>query len=145
MQSVQRSALVSYHAAEMFALVDDIESYPQFLPWCGATHVLSRDADEVRATIEIAKSGIRKSFTTANRLQPNEMIEIQLLDGPFRHLEGFWRFDSLGDEACKVSLNLEFEFSSRMLGMMVGPVFSQIANSLVDAFCARASDVYGRR
>ena len=145
MQSVRRSALVSYHAAEMFALVNDIESYPQFLPWCGATQVLSRDVDEVRATIEIVKSGIHKSFTTSNRLQPNQMIEIRLLDGPFRHLEGCWRFESLNDNACKISLNLEFEFSSKMLGLMIGPVFSQITNSLVDAFCARASDVYGRR
>lgn len=127
----------------MFALVDDIDAYPQFLPWCRSARVLARDSDEVRATLELAKGALNKSFTTVNRLQPDKMIEMRLVEGPFRHLEGFWRFDALRDDACRVSLDLDFEFSSRMLGMVAGPVFTQIANTLVDAFCQRAEQVYG--
>ncbi|HXH04080.1 MAG TPA: type II toxin-antitoxin system RatA family toxin [Candidatus Competibacteraceae bacterium] len=145
MATVSKSALVPYQAAEMYRLVNDIESYPRFLPWCRATRVLSRDEDEIRASIEIYKGGINRWFTTRNRLQPDKMIEIRLLDGPFRRLEGYWHFQALGESACKVSLNLEFEFSNPVLRMAVGPVFSQITNTLVDAFCKRAVDVYGRR
>jgi len=141
--TIQRTALVPYSADQMFALVDDIEAYPDFLPWCRSATVLSRDADEVRATIEIAKGSVRRSFTTLNRLQPGKMIEMRLIEGPFRHLQGFWRFEELEEGACKVSLDLEFEFSSRMVAMVVGPVFNQVANSLVDAFCKRAEQVYG--
>ena len=143
MPLVKKTALVGYSASEMYALVDDIESYPQFLPWCRSTQVLSRAQDEVRATIEVAKGRLRKSFTTCNRLHPTKMIEIRLLDGPFRRLDGFWRFEALDEQACKVSLDLEFDFSSRVLQMTVGPIFSQIANTMVDAFCKRAKDLYG--
>lgn len=145
MTTINKSALVPYSSAQMFDLVDNIEAYPEFLPWCRSTRVISRDEDLVRATIELSKGGVDKAFTTANRNQKNKMIEIRLVDGPFKRLDGFWRFDPLGDEGCKISLDLEFEFSSRMLGMVVGPVFSQIANSLVDAFQKRAKDVYGPR
>lgn len=145
MATVARNALVPYRAAEMFRLVNDIESYPQFLPWCRTTRVLSRDEDEVRASIEIARGPVEKWFTTRNRLQQDKMIEIRLLDGPFRRLEGYWHFQDLGEDACKVTLNLEFEFSNPILRLAIGPVFSQIANSLVDSFCRRATDVYGRR
>jgi len=129
----------------MFVLVDGIEAYPEFLPWCCGTKVLSRTDDEVKATIELSKGGVEKAFTTCNRNQKNKMIEIRLVDGPFRQLEGFWRFDALGEEGCKVSFDLEFEFASRMLGLVVGPVFSQIADSLVDSFHKRAVEVYGKR
>lgn len=145
MTTINRSALVPFSPAEMFALVDDIESYPQFLPWCRRAEVLARDADEVRATIELSKGGVEKAFTTCNRNQKNKMIEIRLVDGPFKRLEGFWRFDALGDAGCRIALDLDFEFSSRVLGMVVGPVFNQIANSLVDAFHKRAHEVYGQR
>lgn len=141
---VKKSALVLYSAENMFDLVNDIESYPYFLPWCRSTRVLSRNMDEVRASIEMVKGGIHRSFTTCNRLQKNKMIEIRLLDGPFHHLEGFWRFQSLREDACKVSLDMEFEFSNKVLRVMIGPVFNQIANSLVDAFCKRAVEVYGK-
>ena len=143
MTVINKSALVPYSPAQMFALVDDIESYPAFLPWCKRAQVLSRTEDEVRATIELSKGGVEKAFTTCNRNQKNKMIEMRLVEGPFKRLEGFWRFDPLGDDGCKVSLDLEFEFASRMLGMVVGPVFSQVANSLVDSFQQRAVDVYG--
>ena len=144
MTEINRHALVPYTAAQMFALVDDIETYPEFLPWCTRTHVISRDQDEVRATIALSKSGVSKEFTTCNRIQQNKMIEIHLLEGPFKHLQGFWRFDPLGDEGCKISLDMEFEFASKMMSMVLGPVFSQIASSLVEAFEKRAVDVYGR-
>lgn len=145
MPTVHKSALVPYSPAEMYALVNAIEAYPDFLPWCRSTTVLSRDEDEIRATIDLAKGGVSKSFTTCNRLAPNKMIEIRLVEGPFKHLEGFWRFQALGEAGCKVSLDMDFEFAGRLLQMVVGPVFSQIANSLVDAFCRRAVEIYGRR
>jgi ribosome-associated toxin RatA of RatAB toxin-antitoxin module len=144
MPNIHKSALVPYSTAQMFALVDDIDSYAQFLPWCRASQVLSRSEDEVRATLEIAHGSLRKSFTTCNRTQRDKMIEMRLEEGPFRHLEGFWRFDVLGEQASKVSLDLDFEFSSKLVGLAMGPVFSQIANSLVDAFTKRAVQVYGK-
>ena len=145
MTAINRHALVPYTAAQMYALVDDIEAYPQFLPWCKATRILSRDQDEVRATIALSKSGISKEFTTCNRNQPGKMIEISLLEGPFKHLHGFWRFDPLGEDGCKISLDMEFEFASKIMSLTLGPVFSQIASSLVEAFEKRAVEVYGRR
>ncbi len=145
MATVKKSALVLYSAAEMYALVGDIEAYPQFLPWCRSTQILSRGEDEVRATIEMVKGGVHKSFTTSNRMQKNKMIDIRLLEGPFKRLEGYWRFEPLRASASKVSLDMEFEFSSHLLRVAVEPVFKQIANSLVDAFCKRAVNLYGRR
>lgn len=145
MTTVNRSALVPYSAREMYTLVDDIESYPDFLPWCTSSRVLHRDDDEVRAVIELARGGMRKSFTTCNRLQKNKMIEIRLVEGPFRHLEGFWRFDTLSEQACRVSLDMDFEFSSKVIGLLLGPVFNQITSTLVDAFRTRAVAVYSKR
>lgn len=145
MESVDRSALVPYTPGEMFALVSDIESYPQFLPWCQGTRILSRDIDEVRASIEFAVGGVTRSFTTRNRYQTNKMIEMHLVDGPFSQLDGFWRFDPLGKEGSKIALFLEYGFSSRVLGLMVGPIFGQIANTLVDSFQQRAVQIYGAR
>ncbi len=145
MTAINRSALVPYSVAEMYALVDDIDSYQAFLPWCKSSRVLSRGDDEVRGCLELSKGGINKTFTTCNRMQINKMIEMRLEEGPFHHLEGFWRFDVLDEVSCKVSLMMEFEFSNKFLGLTVGPVFSQIANSLVDAFCQRAVEVYGKR
>lgn len=143
MPIVKKSALVPFAPAQIFALVDNVEAYPDFLPWCKSTQVISRNADELTATIEISKGGVGKSFTTSNRNQQDKMIEIRLVEGPFKRLQGFWRFDPLGNAGCKVSLDLEFEFSNRVLEMVVGPVFNQIANSLVDSFLKRAAEVYG--
>ncbi len=145
MPIINRSALVPYSPAEMYSLVNDVDAYPQFLPWCKTSRVLSRDEDEVRATLELARGGFEKSFTTCNRLQKNKMIEMRLVEGPFRHLDGFWRFESLGEQACKVSLDLDFEFANKLVGLAMGPIFNQIANTLVDSFCKRAVDVYGQR
>ena len=145
MPVINRSALVPYTPAEMFSLVNDIESYSQFLPWCKSSRVLSRNDDEVRASLELARGGFEKAFTTCNRLQKNKMIEMRLVEGPFRHLDGFWRFEPLGEHACKVSLDMDFEFSNKLVGLAMGPIFNQIANTLVDSFCKRAIDVYGSR
>jgi ribosome-associated toxin RatA of RatAB toxin-antitoxin module len=143
--SIQKTALVPYTPAEMFALVSDIEAYPKFLPWCSGAHVRLRSEDDVEATIDISKAGVEKSFTTHNRHQVDKMIEMRLVEGPFQRLDGYWRFDPLGDAACKVSLDLQFEFASHMLDMVVGPIFSQIANTLVDSFHKRAIRIYGKR
>jgi ribosome-associated toxin RatA of RatAB toxin-antitoxin module len=145
LDSINRSALVPYTPQEMFRLVSDIESYPEFLPWCHAASILQQDVDEVRARIEFSVSGITKSFATRNRHQVNKMIEMHLVSGPFSRLSGCWRFDPLGDAGSKIALYLEYDFSNRMLGMVVGPVFNQIANSLVDAFHKRAVEIYGER
>ncbi len=143
MPIVKRSALVPYSAEVMYGLVNDIESYPQFLPWCSAAAVFNRNEDEVWARIQISKGALQKSFTTINRLQRNKMIEIRLQEGPFRRLEGFWQFDALRDDASKVSLDLSFEFAGPVMSQLVGPIFSQIANSLVASFCKRADQVHG--
>lgn len=145
MTIIKRSAVVFYSPAEMFDLVDRVEDYPAFLPWCKSSDVFSRTDDEVKATLVLAKGNLEKSFTTWNRLQKNKMIEIRLLNGPFQHLEGFWRFDPIVEGGCEVVLDLEFEFSSKLIGMLFGSVFNQVANSLVDAFCKRAEQVYGNK
>jgi len=143
---ISRNALVPYSVDEMYALVDNIEAYAEFLPWCRSTEVYSRDENEVQASIEIARGALNKSFTTLNRLQKNKMIEMRLVKGPFKQLQGYWRFDALKvNSASKISLDLEFEFESKLIALAVGPVFNQIANSMVDAFSKRAIEVYGER
>ena len=135
-----------YSPAEMYALVNDITAYPEFLPWCRSSQIISATEDSIDASVEIAKGSLNKSFATRNLLQKNKMIEMKLLEGPFKHLEGYWRFSPLKDpSACKITLDLEFEFSSKLVALAVGPVFSKIANTMVDSFCKRAIDVYGER
>jgi ribosome-associated toxin RatA of RatAB toxin-antitoxin module len=129
----------------MFRLVDDVDAYSEFLPWCDRSEVLSRSDDTVEATLELHKGAISKTFTTRNTLRENEAIELELLGGPFRHLSGGWTFQSLGDAGSKVTLELEFEFESRMVDMMFGAFFEEICNSLVDAFTVRAAAVLGER
>jgi len=143
MPVVHQSLTVPHSVSEMYQLVDKVEDYAQFLPWCTESKVLSRDEDEVRATLVLEASGFQKAFTTCNRLQKDKMIEIRLVDGPFHQLEGFWRFDSLEENKSVVTLDLEFEFSSKLLALAFGPFFHQVANSLVDAFSKRAAVLYG--
>ncbi len=146
MSHIQRSALVLYSAAEMYHLVNDIADYPNFLPWCRSSEVISESETEMIATVEIAKGVLNKSFTTRNQLQKDRRIDLELVDGPFKQLSGFWQFEPLKTEnACKVSLDLEFEFDNAMMSIAAKPIFTQIANSLVDAFCKRAVEVYGER
>ncbi len=141
MASVAKSVLVRHSAESMFALVADIESYPDFLPWCGGTRILSRDGDAVTAAIDIRFHGIGQSFTTINRQVPFERIDMQLVEGPFSRLEGGWRFTPLGDDGCKVELALDYDFNNFLLGKLVGPVFHQIAASMVDSFVMRADAI----
>ena len=142
MPNVNKSALVPFSAEQMYKLVEDVNSYHKFLPWCSASEEIKRENNVIVGSVTIAKGGVNKKFTTRNLLQKNKMIEISLVEGPFKHLHGFWRFDALKEDACKVSLDLEYEFSSKLLGMVVGPVFNQIANAMVDSFVEEAKSVY---
>lgn len=142
MPIINHSLAVPHSVSEMYQLVNCVEDYAKFLPWCKESSVLTRTEDEVRATLVLTGGGFQKSFTTCNRLQKDKMIEIRLLNGPFHQLEGFWRFDSL-DKGCRVTLDLEFEFSSKLIALAFGPVFNQVANTLVEAFRKRADEVYG--
>lgn len=142
MPSIKKAKVVPYSQQQMYALVNDVAKYHEFVPWCVESTVLDQNEDEIRATLGFASKGLSKSFTTLNRLQPHKMIEIRLVDGPFRHLEGFWQFDALEAGKSRVSLDLEFEFSAKLVSMMFGPVFNQVASTLVDAFCNRAMEVY---
>ena len=143
MTDIHKSALVVYSSEQMYDLVNDIESYADFLPWCRSSRVLREEDNVIEASLEIAHGALHKSFTTRNTLVPKQRIQMNLVEGPFKHLEGVWRFDPLGEQGCKVSLDLSFEFSSRLMGMTLGPVFSAIANSLVDAFTQQAVKKYG--
>ena len=127
----------------MFALVDDIEAYPEFLAWCSDAIVHLCEANIVEATLEFQRAGMRRRFKTRNTSCANQAIDIALSDGPFRHLAGGWRFGELGASGCKVSLDLEFEFDSRVTDALLGPFFEEICNSLVDAFTRRAGKIYG--
>lgn len=129
----------------MFVLVDDVESYPQFLPWCNQAEVHNRTEESVDATLELQKGALSNKFTTRNSRNEFESIGLALIGGPFRHLEGGWQFKELGDNGCKVTLELEFEFESTLVDMMFGSFFEDICNSLVDAFTKRAESVFGAR
>ena len=143
MTTIKRSALVAYTARQMFELVNSIEEYPRFLPWCHTSHIIEQTETEVEASLDIAWSGIHKSFITRNHLYPHERIDIVLVKGPFRQLEGRWSFLPYGEHGCNINLVLEFEFSGHFLDIVFEPIFNRIANSLVEAFCKRAADVYG--
>lgn len=142
MPSINRSALVPFSAQQMYQLVDDISAYPEFLPWCGGAEEHKRDENQVQASVTIQKGAINKAFTTQNRLHKPNLIELQLLDGPFKTLKGFWRFDALSEHACKVTFDLDFEFSNKLVGLAIGPIFNQVANTFVDSFVERAKVVY---
>jgi ribosome-associated toxin RatA of RatAB toxin-antitoxin module len=142
MAQVEKTVLVSHSAEQMFALVDAVERYPEFLPWCGSTHVISRDNSCTTATLHIDFHHIKQSFTTENHNVYPSLIELKLKDGPFKHLEGAWRFIALSDDACKIEFSLSYEFSNGILDKLIAPVFSHITNTLVDAFVERAEKIY---
>lgn len=127
----------------MFALVDDIESYPEFLPWCSDAEVHLREGDIAEATLELHRGGIRKRFRTRNTATGSSAIDMALIGGPFKHLDGGWRFQALGDAGCKVTLDIEFEFSVAIVDRVFGTFFEDVCNRLVDAFTQRADVVYG--
>lgn len=143
MAVVHKTVFVAYSAAQMFALVDQVEQYPKFLPWCGQVDVIKREDGHLTAALSINYHGIKQRFTTENsNLPPNE-IQMSLVEGPFKHLTGRWKFTELRPDACKIEFDLSYEFSSKLLEHLIGPVFSKIANSFVDSFCARAEALYG--
>jgi len=143
MAVVKKSVLVGYSAAQMFALVDAVENYPQFLPWCGEVVVLQRNESSLVATLNINFHGVHQSFTTENINSAPTLMTMKLISGPFKQLDGTWIFKPLREDACKIEFDLHYEFSSKILEHLIGPVFNKIANSLVDAFCHRAESVYG--
>jgi ribosome-associated toxin RatA of RatAB toxin-antitoxin module len=145
MRHVKRSALVPYTSREMFVIVDDVEAYPDFLAWCKSSSVHERTADTVQATLELQKGSMSNKFTTRNDRSEFDSIDISLIGGPFRHLQGGWAFTDLGDDGSKVALNLDFEFESMLVDMMFGAFFEETCNSLVDGFTQRAIQIFGAR
>ena len=146
MSIIKRNALVHYSADEMFQLVNNVGDYADFLPWCRSSKVIAESESEMQASVEIAKGVLNKTFTTRNTLTQGKRIAINLVEGPFKTLSGYWEFDALKTEnASRVNLVLEFEFDNAMISIAARPIFTQIANSLVDAFCKRAVEVYGER
>jgi ribosome-associated toxin RatA of RatAB toxin-antitoxin module len=145
MALVEKTVLVPYTPEQMYDLVEQPERYSEFLPWCGKAHVDFRDGKTTRATMQINYHGVKQSFSTENANERPKVIDIRLVSGPFRRLHGTWRFIPLGDAACKVDFRLEYEFSSKVLEKIVGPVFSHIANTFVDAFTRRAEQIYGEQ
>lgn len=144
MPKITRSAIVSHTPEQMFDLVNGFERYPEFLPWCGAARVIEATDTIIVGELYIQKGSIRRSFITKNTLTPPARIDLSLVEGPFKSLRGYWLFDAVGSEACRVCLDLEFDFSGRLISIAFGPIFSQIAGSLVNAFCDRADQLYGQ-
>ncbi|MCW4151421.1 MULTISPECIES: type II toxin-antitoxin system RatA family toxin [Halomonadaceae] len=144
MPTVNRSALVRHTPKQMFDLVNDFERYPEFLPGCRRARLLEHDADHLIGEMTLGRAGVEQSITTRNDLFAPERIEMSLVSGPFKRLKGRWQFIPMGDGACKVSLDMEFEFANRLLGMAFGRLFQQIAGQLVEAFTRRADEIHGR-
>ena len=144
MAVVQKTVLLPFSAEQMFALVEKVEDYPAFLPWCGGVEVKQRSPEKLVATISIAYHGIKQSFTTENQNTAPRHMQMKLVEGPFSQLDGQWHFKPLREDACKVEFELHYEFSSKVLEKLIGPVFTIIANSFVESFCKRAEEVYGK-
>lgn len=142
MAQVQKTVLIHHSASRMYALVDDVKRYPEFLPWCGGIDLLQQDESITVATLHIAYHGLNQNFTTENHKTYPSMMTINLVDGPFKHLTGVWRFIALDDNACKIEFLLNYEFTNSFLEKIISPVFSHIANTFVDGFVARADVVY---
>lgn len=145
MPQIQRSALVPYTADEMYLLVADVSKYAEFLPWCSGARVLQQEGTEVTAQVDIAFKGVKQSFTTVNQHEQGRQIQMSLKEGSFSSLKGVWQFIELDEQASKILFDIEFTFSSRLAGAVIGPVFSMIANGMVDAFHQRAVEIYGPR
>jgi ribosome-associated toxin RatA of RatAB toxin-antitoxin module len=141
MKRISRSAIVEHPAPALYALVEGIEAYPSFLPWCVDAKVHERTADTTRATLTVGVRGVRQAFTTLNRNTPGEAIDLQLVDGPFRSFAAAWRFRALSPHASRIEFTLEYEFASRALGRLLEPLFDRIADTMVDAFARRADQV----
>jgi ribosome-associated toxin RatA of RatAB toxin-antitoxin module len=144
MRRIHRSAIVECSARQMYDLVEDIESYPEFLPWCSDAHVRERTAGRTVATIDVGIPGIRQSFTTENTNVPEKSIDMRLLQGPFRRFEAHWKFAALGTGASRVEFTMAYEFADRILSRALDPLFGGIARTMVDAFTRRAGRLHGR-
>ncbi len=145
MPQIEKSALVMYSTKEMFDLVNDVEAYPQFLPNCSDSKIVSQHNNNMTASLEISKAGIKKWFTTENTFIDEQTVQLRLVDGPFKTLKGRWHFQALDKKACKVELKLEFEFSSKLIELAFGKIFNDVAKNMVSAFTQRAKNVYGAR
>ncbi len=143
MHHISKSAIVPYSCEQMYQLVNQVNDYPEFLNWCSSASILNQTDGEITASVSIKKSAFNQTFTTVNSLTINQRIDMKLKDGPFNHLSGVWIFSALGDSACKVELELEFNFSSKIVDMAIAPIFTSIANSQLDAFVTRAKQIYG--
>lgn len=143
MSQIKRSALVAFSDRQMFDLVNNIEAYPQYMDGCVGAQVLERGDNELTARLDISRLGVKYSFTTRNQLLPPATMGMELVEGPFKRLSGLWTFKPLAEDACKVSLDLEFEFSSRLVAKAAGKWFESVANELVDGLCRRAQQIYG--
>ncbi|MDE0948684.1 MAG: type II toxin-antitoxin system RatA family toxin [Candidatus Thioglobus sp.] len=143
MHRISKSAIVPYTPQQMFELVNNIDDYSQFLNWCDSSSILNQSEDQITASVEINKGGIKQAFSTLNTLTPYESISMELIDGPFDELTGEWRFEPLGENAAKIHLDLQFKFKSMLIDMALSPVFKNIANSQLDSFVARAKYIYG--
>ncbi|MBA3987774.1 type II toxin-antitoxin system RatA family toxin [Aliidiomarina maris] len=143
MPQIERTILVPYSCQQMFDLVNDIEAYPQFVPGCSGARVLDQQGARIDAELHISKAGIKQSFATRNTLHEAHRVDLELLSGPFKSLQGAWHFEALDGDACKVTLRLNFEFSSKMLQFAFGKVFNEVNRRMVDAFAQRARVVYG--
>ena len=143
MRKVHRSAIVPYPAEAMFALIADLESYPQFLPGCTASSVVSRDPTRQVARLSLSRGPFSSSFTTSNTLDPPRRMTMELVDGPFRQLHGEWQITPLAEQGCRIDLRVQFQFASMARDWLLGPAFELTCNGLVDAFVARAKAVYG--
>ena len=139
MYNIHKLAIVLHPAANMFKLVDEVENYPKFLPWCGSTQVIYRDSEITRASIEINFKGIKQSFTTENVKKSDHLMQIRLIDGPFKHLSGSWLFKKLDENSCQIELTLEYQFSNFLLETLISPVFNIIANTFIDEFIKEAN------
>ncbi|MBY5921837.1 SRPBCC family protein [Ferrimonas balearica] len=142
MPEINRSALVRFSATQMYALVNDVAAYPQFLPGCVGSEVHHADESEMRASVSVRKAGIAQTFTTRNSLVTDSEIAMALESGPFKELQGVWRFLPLREDACKVELSLNFEFSNALVEKAFGKVFNDLAQNMVQAFSERAKEVY---
>lgn len=142
MAQVNKTVLVGFSDAQMYTLVDTVEKYPEFLPWCGGVDLIQRDETSTVATLHIAYHGIKQQFTTENHKTYPSQMKISLRDGPFKHMDGLWQFIPLSENACKIVFELNYEFSNAFLDKLIAPVFSHIANTFVDSFVLRAEQVY---
>ena len=142
MTQIERSALVFHSTQQMYDVVNNVQFYPDFLPWCASSEVVSNTASEMVASLQLAIAGLKYAFTTRNTLTTPTRIEFELVEGPFRQLFGHWSFSELNAEACKVNLSLSFDFSGKIASIAMAKVFSQVANSMVEAFVQRADDIY---